>query len=295
MAPLSSLIGRLAFQVDRKILLLEEEDYLRLDLSAHEAALVRKPLLGKARLSVVKRFMCAAVFIYVALFGLTNAQAYAKIIHASILEKMEEQEAAIEPLQLMVLSTDPWTGELTSQETPKEETLAVLPIGTSNERLLSLNLTPTSYEDRIRIPSIQVNAPVVETELGLDALEAKDWNTLEEQIRGTLLKGVAHYPGTAEPGKIGNAFYTGHSSNVFWEPSEYNTVFALLPKVKVGDDIYITHEQTEFHYRVISIKEVSPSDVSILEQGTAKHLTLMTCTPVGTTLKRLVVTAELVN
>ena len=46
-------------------------------------------------------------------------------------------------------------------------------------------------------------------------------------------------------------------------------------------------------YRVVSKREVKPNDVSVLDQPTTKRIaTLMTCTPVGTTLRRLIVTAE---
>lgn len=291
-APFSTLASRLAFQVDRKILQLEEESYVRLDLSAHEAALLRvQPF---SRFGGFKRFAATALVLYLLLFSLTNAPAYYKILQANIQQSNLAYEEALQPVHLTSLTVDPWTGK-TYVETPAEPTLALLPVGSTEEQLLSLNLMPSTYDNRIQIPSLNVNAPIVDPQLGLDALEAKDWNTLEDQIRSSLLSGVAHYPGTAEPGKIGNAFYTGHSSNVLWEPSAYNTVFALLPDITEGADIYITQDQKEFHYRVISKKEVSPNDVSILKQGDQKILTLMTCTPVGTTLKRLVVTAQLVE
>ena len=106
---------------------------------------------------------------------------------------------------------------------------------------------------------------------------------------------MVHYPGTALPGDKGNVFITGHSSNVFWEKSDYNTVFALLPKIEEGDDIFVSYDQVDYHYRVISKKEVTPKEVGILEQGDDKIMTLMTCTPVGTVLRRLVVTAELIE
>ncbi len=291
-APFSTLASRLAFQVDRKILNLEEESYLRLDLSAHETALLR--VQKSSRLTDFKRFAMAAVVIYAALFMATNAPAYVKIISASIQAADATHENALVAQELKSITVDPWTGK-TVEQGPKEESLALLPVSEKEEGVLSLSLLPTSYEDRLSIPSLQVNAPIVNPKLGLDALKAQDWNVLEDQIHSSLLAGIVHYPGTAEPGKIGNAFFTGHSSNVLWEPSEYNTVFALLPQITVGADIYVTHNQKVFHYQVVSTKEVSPTDVSILKQGDQKMLTLMTCTPVGTALKRLVVSAQLIE
>ena len=277
MARFSTLASRLAFQVDKKILELEEENYMRLDISAHEhtgAAIFALP--GPSFFKQARQFAGAALLIYFALFAITNAAAYTKILMAGI-------------QQFTITETMPET--VSQTEIPLE----TLTDATQNNSLLALNLTPTVYENRLSIPSLNVNAPIIEPDLGIEALQTKDWNTLESQIRDTLLEGVVHYPGTAKPGKVGNAFLTGHSSNYIWEISDYNTVFALLPKIEIGADIRISYNQKEFLYRVIDKKEVKPDDVSILKQGDQKILTLMTCTPVGTTLKRLVVTAELIE
>ena len=46
-------------------------------------------------------------------------------------------------------------------------------------------------------------------------------------------------------------------------------------------------------YKVVEKKEVKPTDVSVLDQPTHERLaTLMTCTPIGTTLRRLIVIAQ---
>ncbi len=292
-----ALIQQLALQVDRKILEAEEADHLRLDLSAHEKAgtfaLAWKQENVQSRL---KRFVLAALLIYFTLFTLTNAQAYAKIALASLEGSIQKYEDQV-PLQTgLSMDSDPWTGSKIAEQVEPEKPLSMLSYAPDPLSGLALSIgTPTAYDNRIVIPSLNINAPVIEPTLGLSALEAKDWKSLEDQIHGALLKGVVHYPGTAVPGQKGNAFLTGHSSNVFWEQSLYNTVFALLPKIEIGDDIFITYEQTEFHYKVTSKKEVSPNDLSAFQQTEGETLTLVTCTPVGTTLKRLVVTAELVK
>lgn len=288
---------QLALQVDRKLLETEDADYVRLDLSAHEKAawFVMELKKSPRAFAGLKRFAVTALAIYLGLFTITNAQAYGKIALASVNESIQEYEASIPVEPALLLGSDPWTGKIAEHVEP-EKPLEVLNFAPNPILDLSSKLAaPTSYEDRIVIPSLKINAPVVEPELGLEALETKDWSSLEEQIHDTLLKGVVHYPGTAEPGQKGNAFLTGHSSNVFWEKSSFNTIFALLPKIKIEDDIFITYKQVQYHYRVVDKKEVSPSEVSILKQGEDHYLTLVTCTPVGTTLKRLVVTAELVN
>lgn len=277
MALFATRAARLAFLADRKVLSLEEERYVRLDIPAHEH--VGLGVLGLPRrfftwLSL-RQFALSALVIYISLFMITNAPAYGKILLANIKSATEESESSSG--FLAIASNVSQSSEI------------------QDDGLMALSLTPTPYDNRINIPSLSINAPIVEPDLGVEALKAKDWPTLEDQIRGSLIKGIVHYPGTAKPGKKGNSFFTGHSSNVFWEFSDYNTVFALLPKIDVGADIYVNYEQKTYQYRVIEKKEVQPDDVSILKQGNDKILTLMTCTPVGTTLKRLTVTAELVE
>ena len=49
-------------------------------------------------------------------------------------------------------------------------------------------------------------------------------------------------------------------------------------------------------YKVVKTYEVKPTDVSVLDQPNGKRFsTLMTCTPIGTTLRRLIVQAEEVD
>src|SRR3989338_4860948 len=95
-APFSTLASRLAFQVDRKILQLEEESYVRLDLSAHEAALVYAPAFS--RFGGFKRFAATALVIYLLLFSLTNAPAYYKILQANVQQAGIAQEDALQPV-----------------------------------------------------------------------------------------------------------------------------------------------------------------------------------------------------
>ena len=101
--------------------------------------------------------------------------------------------------------------------------------------------------------------------------------------------GVVHYPDTALPGEVGNVFITGHSSYYWWSKGEYNTVFSILDKLIMGDDIYIHYNNKRYTYRVYDVDIVLPSDTSVLEQGDNSILTLMTCTPVGTNYRRLIV------
>lgn len=131
---------------------------------------------------------------------------------------------------------------------------------------------------RLMIPAINVDAPVV-------FVSSRN----EKKIQEGLQNGVVHYSGTATPGEIGNTFITGHSSNYWWAPGKYNNVFIFLDKLKAGDKAVAYHQGKKFIYTVKSKEVVSPKDFKILAQTDTPTMTLMTCTPPGTSWKRLVV------
>lgn len=134
------------------------------------------------------------------------------------------------------------------------------------------------------IPVLGVESPMVWVD-----------STEESALQQKLKEGVAHYPGTANPGEKGNAFIFGHSSYYWWDWSEYSNVFATLEQIKAGDKILIYYNQKLYIYEVRETKVVDPTDLSVIEQGNKHELTLMTCTPLGTDLMRFIVVAEQVN
>jgi len=134
------------------------------------------------------------------------------------------------------------------------------------------------------IPKIGVEAPIMFAQSKKPA-----------EINKLLLDGVVHYPDTANPGEIGNVFITGHSSYYWWSRGEYNTIFSILDKLVIGDIIYIHYDYKRYTYKVYEVEIVSPSDTSVLQQGDNSILTLMTCTPVGTNYRRLIVRAQQIS
>jgi LPXTG-site transpeptidase (sortase) family protein len=136
----------------------------------------------------------------------------------------------------------------------------------------------------ISIPKINVNAPVV-----------YEPSIQEAAVQRALQDGVVHYGNTAMPGQIGNTAIFGHSSNDWWEPGNYKFVFVLLDKLSPGDQITIDYNQHRYVYEVTGSKIVEPTDVGVLNKTAEPTLTLITCTPPGTSLKRLVVTAKQIS
>ena len=158
-----------------------------------------------------------------------------------------------------------------------------------NIPLMDLEVMPP--DNRIIIPKIGKNIPIIR--LNEKSIQAEDWNQLEKEIQKALQDGVVHYPGTADPGQLGNVFITGHSSYYPWDPGRYKDVFALLHDLNVGDEYTIFYNGKKYNYKIFERKIISPKDVSVLEQPTDKKIsTLMTCTPIGTALNRLILTAK---
>ncbi len=157
-----------------------------------------------------------------------------------------------------------------------------------NSKNVQASFDPQSLaENTIYIPRIRVKAPIVWDVSAGDDLNADLLKALE--------KGVARYPKTALPNQVGNVFLTGHSSNYWWEKGSYKTIFALLNRLVAGDQIYIKYQGQAYTYKVSAQKVVKPTETSVLNPTTSPTLSLMTCTPTGTSLMRRIVIADLVS
>jgi len=166
-------------------------------------------------------------------------------------------------------------------------------ISKSETQIPPLNLEIYPPDMRIIIPRINQNVPVVSVRN--DNLIDRKWENLEADIQKALQNGVIHYPGTALPGDNGNVVVTGHSSYYAWDAGRFKDVFSLLHDTKIKDRIVVFFNQRKFIYEIIEKKVVFPKDVDVLLPSKSEQLTLITCTPIGTNLKRLVVTAKLIE
>ncbi|OGG15018.1 hypothetical protein A2773_02020 [Candidatus Gottesmanbacteria bacterium RIFCSPHIGHO2_01_FULL_39_10] len=112
-----------------------------------------------------------------------------------------------------------------------------------------------------------------------------------------LSKSLIHWGGSPLPGEYGTSIIFGHSSLVWlYDPKDYLKIFSKLPELNRGDDIYFTVDKATYRYQVEEMKVVSPEDLSVLEQKyDDAYVTLITCVPPGTYLKRLVVKARMVK
>jgi sortase A len=147
-------------------------------------------------------------------------------------------------------------------------------------------IIPINTEFSIVIPKINANAKVIKN---VDAFDSKIYQQ-------TLTKGVAHAKNTSTPDRSGNTFIFAHSAGNWYQANQFNAVFYLLNKLEVGDEIILYYQSQKYIYSVQESKLVKGDELNYMESKTnQKQLTLMTCWPPGTTLKRLVVIATLKN
>lgn len=143
-------------------------------------------------------------------------------------------------------------------------------------------LIPQDPNFSIVIPKIGANAKILQN------IDASDENIYLDALN----KGVAHTLGTVFPGEGGHIFLFAHSTDYFWNVGSYNAIFYLLYKLEKNDEINLFYQGQRYVYRVIGSEIVNPSQVQYLTRKTNREfLTLQTCWPLGTTLKRLLIFA----
>ncbi len=122
---------------------------------------------------------------------------------------------------------------------------------------------------RIVIPAIQVDAPVV---------EGDDWESLKY--------GSGHLIASANPGERGNCVISAHNDI-------YGEIFRDLSDLKVGDEIVVYTETQEYHYHVEQTRIVDPTEISVLSATSTPVITLISCYPYGIDSHRIVVIGSL--
>jgi sortase A len=142
---------------------------------------------------------------------------------------------------------------------------------------------------RLIIPKINVDVPV-SYDIG---------NDYDSQMKA-MESGVAHFAipdAYSHPGQIGNTVIAGHSSNDLLGFGNYKFIFAQLDKLEAGDIIYANYKSVRYTYTVTGKEVVKPNDVNKLihPETNTPILTLLTCTPLGTAINRLLVTAEQIS
>jgi len=141
------------------------------------------------------------------------------------------------------------------------------------QSLENIPLPPPSMQQavRIQIPSIKVDAPVV---------QGDGW----EQLK----KGVAQRVGTTDPGMNGNLVLSAHND-------VYGELFRYLDRLQPGDQVIISTQQKQFVYVVDRTVIVEPTQVEVMGATPDATVTLISCYPYLVDTDRIVVFAKLMN
>jgi LPXTG-site transpeptidase (sortase) family protein len=174
---------------------------------------------------------------------------------------------------------------------------------TNNERFITPFIQPTKSvaaaplitdgskvgpETKIIIPKLNLEAPIV-TSVSDNA---------EKVLQEALELGVVQYPGTPNPGELGNFVVFGHSSSNLFNRGAHKFVFVRLHQLEVGDTYAINYNGVQYVYRVIIREVVKPTEVSVLyrqPEGKPAVSTLITCDPPGTANNRLIIVGEQIS
>lgn len=142
---------------------------------------------------------------------------------------------------------------------------------------------------QITIAKLSIQAPMVWSQ-----------SADENAMLSDLQNGVSHFYKTAAPGQNGNAIISGHSSNYAWDKGNYNHIFKDLNNLQSGDGVTVKTTESNgrvitYAYKVTDKFTATADDQKIFADTPTPTLTLTTCWPIGTSLKRLIVKAALVQ
>lgn len=144
-------------------------------------------------------------------------------------------------------------------------------------------------DPKLIIPKIAVDVPII-----WDANAAN-----QDSLNAAMDRGVVWFNirgANAKPGEIGNFVVSGHSSNDWLDSGDYKFIFARLEQMREGDTVYVNYEGLRYTYEITGSKVVKPNDVDSLRFPTSEPMiTLITCTPLGTALNRLLVFAKQIS
>lgn len=177
----------------------------------------------------------------------------------------------------MLLFAQSWANRRISEKKKAN----ISPTQLVNTNILPENTEPAIYQWELKIPKISVSVPVVPN------VDGANQKAYDQALNG----GVAHFKGTALPDSGSNIFIFGHSSSVLGT-GKYDKVFASLNKLANGDEVSLLFNGKEYRYTVFEKKTIAANDTSVLAPTQKEQLTLMTCWPVGTADKRLVIKAS---
>lgn len=101
-------------------------------------------------------------------------------------------------------------------------------------------------------------------------------------------QGPGHWPGSANPGQLGNMVFAGHRVT-------HSRPFRRIDELVPGDEIIFKMPNGTFIYKMTKSQIVSPKDVHIVNPTKDATVTLFACHPPGSARQRYVVNGVFVS
>lgn len=147
-------------------------------------------------------------------------------------------------------------------------------------------LPPTYKETKVseKISTYFISIPKIKIE-----------NAVVSTVDTDLTSHLVHFPGTAIPPNKGTAAIFGHSTlPQLYDSKNYKTIFANIHDLNIGDTIIVSSNNTLYTYKITDMLITDPEDTSyLIQKYDGSYLDIVTCTPPGTTWKRLIIKAKL--
>lgn len=201
------------------------------------------------------------------------------IIRYKLTGPLSTPEAPVFPYESKLVAADgtiavPTTGEGIEILTNVRKDLNVPLPATKRVKAKIVNKTRPA-DNRLVIPKIGVNLPIVEG----------------EESDSALWKGAWRITDSSTPKIGGNTVLSAHRFR-YRPPS--NLTLYLLDQVQPGDLMIVYWEGKEYDYRVSTTKIVARENTDIAEPTLTSQLTVFTCHPLFSTKERLVVVGDLI-
>ncbi|MFA5158757.1 MAG: sortase [Patescibacteria group bacterium] len=137
-------------------------------------------------------------------------------------------------------------------------------------------------DNSLNYPNLGIVAPIA-------------WGISVEESSSKMNYSLVQIRESSRSGEGGAVLISGHSSYYWWQQGDYKEVFANLGKAKAGDKIVVRNDKT-YIYQVVNKYEIDKNKpLEIAGKDEPEVLLLMTCTPLGTDLSRLIVEASLIS
>jgi len=129
-----------------------------------------------------------------------------------------------------------------------------------------------------------------EMTLTVPRLGLEDVAVLSGDSFATMAKGPGLYDYSCLPGEADNA-----NVSIIAHRDIDGKEFYYIDTITTGDLIYLTYKGVKYTYQYTGTTVIKPNNLAIVPCTDKAKVTLVSCHPIGTTLKRIVVTAELIS